>query len=130
MILLCDEDVGTGVPRALGWVGYPAHALYDCGLGGTPDERWLPIAGQGGLLVFSRNKKMLRVPRQRQIIIDQKVGIVFLTHGQESPAGMLRLLLNRWDKLELLDSSEPRPFARFISPNGKLSYKFRNFAGF
>ena len=31
------------------------------------------------MLVFSRNKRMLRVQIERQTIIDEKVGIVFLT---------------------------------------------------
>lgn len=86
MILLCDEDVGTGVPRALSLVRYPAHALYDCGLAGTPDVHWLTIAGQGGLLIFSCDKKMLTVPRERQTILDENVGIVFLTSGFGKPS--------------------------------------------
>ena len=126
MILLCDEDVGTGVPRALAWVGYSAHSLYDCGLANTPDTDWLTIAGRGGLLVFSRNRRMLRVPHERQTIVDERVGIVFLTTGEESPATMLRVLLNRWNALELLDSTLPKPFARFLTPRGQLLHSHRN----
>ena len=129
MILLCDEDVGSNVPRALSLVGYPVHALYDCGLSATPDVDWLTIAGQLGLFVFSRNKRMLRVLKERQTIIDENIGIVFLTSGEETPARMLKLLLNIWDKLEFLDNYEPRPFARLLSPNGRLTYSFRNFQG-
>jgi len=125
VILLCDEDVGTGVPRALSWVDYPAHALYDCGLGGYADEDWLPIAGRGRLLVFSRNKKMLKVRRERQVIINERVGIIFFTSGVEAPASMLRLLLNKWELLEFLDQTEPRPFARFLAPNGRLMRSYR-----
>ena len=127
MILLCDEDVGTGVPRALALVNYAAPALYDCGLSGTPDVDWLKVAGTGGLLVFSRNKRMLKVPQERATIIAENVGIVFLTSGEESPARMLRLLLNRWDVLDFLDRKEPRPFARFLSPNGQLNVSYRDF---
>ena len=125
MILLCDEDVGTRVPRALGLVGYPAHALYDRGLAGTPDVDWLTIAGRMGFLVFSRNYKMLTVRSERETINKENVGIVFLTSGEESPAKMLRLLLNRWDTLELLDRTEPRPFARFLSPRGHLGRSYK-----
>ena len=127
MILLCDEDVGTGVPRALQFVNLPAHALYDCGLSGIPDVDWLTIAGRGGMLVFSRNKRMLKVPDERATIISENVGIVFLTAGQDSPARMLRLLLNRWENLDFLDRNEPRPFARFINPNGHLTVRFGDF---
>ena len=130
MILLCDEDVGTKAPRALAMVGYPVYALYDCGLNATPDVDWLTIAGRCGLLVFSRNKRMLRVQHERQTIVDEQVGIVFLTSEEETPARMLKLLVNMWDKLEFLDDHEPRPFARLLSPNGRLSNKYRNFHGF
>ncbi len=103
--------------------------MYDRGLPGPPDVDWLTIAGRDGLFVFSRNKKMLRVATERQTIISEKVGIVFLTSGEESPARMLRLLLNRWDKLEFLDNNEPRPFARFVSPNGQLSDMYMRIQG-
>lgn len=124
MILLCDEDVGTRAPRALGLVGYPAHALFDLGLAGRPDVDWLTFAGREGYLVFSRNYKMLTVRSERETITNEKVGIVFLTSGEESPAMMLRLLLNRWDALDFLDRNEPRPFARFLTPRGHLSNSF------
>ena len=86
MILLCDEDIGTGVPAALTAVGYDARALVRQGWGGRPDVEWLAWAGNAGMLVLSCNKKMLRVPSERQAIIDSNVGIVFLTTGEERPA--------------------------------------------
>ena len=71
---------------------------------------------------------MLNVPREKETIIREKVGIVYFTTGDQSPATMLRVLLNKWDTLELLDSSEPHPFARFLSPNGQLRTSYRRFA--
>ena len=91
------------------------------------DVDWLTIAGRDGLLVFSRNKRMLEVPHERAAIVKENVGVVFLTNGQESPARMLRLLLNKWDLLNFLDDHEPRPLASFLSPNGRLTTLFRNF---
>ena len=128
MILLCDEDVGTGVPSALHAVGYTAHSLFGLGWQGWPDVDWLTQAGRNGWLVFSCNKRMLNVPREKETIIREKVGIVYFTTGDQSPATMLRVLLNKWDTLELLDRSEPRPFARFLSPNGQLRTRYRQFA--
>ena len=124
MILLCDEDVGSGIPRALEAVGYNAQALVDIGLGGRPDTEWLAIAGARGWLVYSHNKRMLAVEYERQAIIDHKVGIVFLTTGEERTANQLRMLLNRWPALEYLDANTPRPFARFIRPNGRMTAEY------
>ena len=128
MILLCDEDIGTSVPDALHAVGYDAHSMVGMGWRGMHDVDWLALAGNAGMLVLSCNKKMLTVPSERQAIIDNKVGIVFLTTGEERPARVLLTLLRKWDALELLDSSEPRPFARFLSPNGRFSQSFRGLA--
>lgn len=128
MILLCDEDVGTGVPNALRAVGFIAHSLFSLGWQGWPDIDWLTQAGRNGWLVFSCNKRMLNVPREKETIIREKVGIVYFTTGEQSPANMLRVLLNKWETLELVHRTEPRPFARFLSPNGQLRAKYRQFA--
>ena len=127
MILLCDEDVGTGVPNALDLVGLEARALVRLGWGGRPDIEWLAWAGQQGHLVFSCNKKMLLVPSEKDTIIQEKVGIVFLTNGEEHLAKVLRLLLTKWEVLEFLNDTEPRPFARFLSPNGRLTDRYRHY---
>ena len=127
MILLCDEDVGTGVPKALSLVGYRASALVELGLGGRPDVQWLTIAGRRGWLVLSCNKKMLVVQSERETIIRERVGIVYLTTGWEQPAQVLKLLLNKWDKLELFDNTTSRPFARFLNPRGALLDKYRQY---
>lgn len=125
MILLCDEDVGTGVPRALTLVGYDARSLYGQGWAGLPDVIWLEHAGRMGCLVLSCNKKMLLVPDERDAIIRNSLGIVFLTSGQELVAEVLRLLLTKWKSLELLYETTPRPFARFLSLNDRLSSLYR-----
>ena len=77
------------------------------------------------MLVLSCNKKMLLVPTERQAIVNDNVGIVFLTTGEERPARVLLTLLRRWDTLEEIDSATPRPFAKFLSPNGRISDSYR-----
>ena len=127
MILLCDEDIGTGVPKALSLVECKAKSLYGLHLAGKPDEFWLAKAGQKGWLVFSENKKILKVPSERETVIHEKVGIVFLTSGSEYNRKVLKLLLTKWDTLELLWTTVERPFVRFLSPNGRLSDKYRDY---
>lgn len=127
MILLCDEDVGTGIPKALNLVGYETRYLHKLGLAGAPDTKWLTIAGQKGWLVFSYNKKMFKVPSERETIMREKVGIVFLTSGTEYNPNVLKLLLSKWHILEFIWDTEERPFAWFLSPNGRMSKKFRDF---
>lgn len=127
MILLCDENVGTGVPNALRLVGYSTHSIVSLGWMGQRDVEWLARAGQNQWLVFTPNKKMLLVPEERNVIIREKVGIIFLTSGEEIPAKVLRLLLTKWETLELLWDTTERPFARFLSPNGRLASKYKHY---
>lgn len=127
MILLCDEDVGTGVPKALTAVGYDARSIVGMSWGGRPDEFWLTQAGRNEWLVFSCNKRMLKVTAERNTIIRERVGIIFLTSGEEHPRTVLLRLLQKWPDLELLWNTTPRPFARFLFGNNQLSDKFRDF---
>ncbi len=102
MILLCDEDVGTGVPKALAAVGYDARSMIGMSWGGRADEFWLTKAGQQEWLVLSCNKRMLKVKAERDTIVRERVGIVFLTTGEEHPPSVLLRLLKKWSDLELL----------------------------
>ena len=127
MILLCDENIGTGIPKALTLVDCKARSLYELHMAGRPDTEWLPIAGKKEWLVFSDDKKMLKVPNERETIIHEKVGIIFLTNGQEYVRKVLKLLLTKWDDLESLWDTTERPFARFLSPNGRLTDKYKDY---
>jgi hypothetical protein len=69
---------------------------------------------------------MLQVPSERATIIRERVGVVFLTNGEEHLATQLWLLLVKWPWLEDLDHLMPRPFAKFLSPNGRTSDSYRN----
>ena len=70
---------------------------------------------------------MLKVAAERETIIRERVGIVFLTSGEEQPARVLLRLLQKWPDLELLWETTERPFARFLFANNKLSEEFRDF---
>ncbi len=124
MRLLCDEDVGTGVPVALRKVGCDATSMRTRQWQGRPDTDWLPDAGAWGYLVFSLNKGMLLIPEERDAIIRNQVGIVYLTSGQVPIRQMLLLLLKRWEWLEEIDQ-QPKPFVHFLSPSNRVSTRHR-----
>ena len=127
MILLCDEDVGTGIPKALNLVDCKAYSIHGLHWDGKPDTYWLTEAGCREWLTFSYNKKILKVQSERETIIREKVGIVFLTTGQEYSRKVLRLLLAKWEVLEFLWNTENRPFVRFLTPRGHITDKYRNY---
>lgn len=126
MILLCDEDIGTKVPTALSLVGYDVRSIVQMGWGGKPDTWWLAGAGQQAWLVFSCNTRMLRVPSERSAICDNRVGIIYLTSGEQYLPKVLWLLLVKWPWLEDINRNLPRPFARFLSPTGRVTDSYRH----
>jgi hypothetical protein len=125
LVLLCDENLGK-IPQALTLVGYDARSFKALGWSGKKDIEWLPWVGQAAWLLFSCNKKQLTVPSECSAILQNHVGVVYLTTGEEFPAKVLLLLLRKWDMLELLWKTTERPFARFLHPNGTLTVKYKN----
>lgn len=125
MRLFFDEDTGRGVPDALRAVGISCEYVSKkfvrkAGIGkGTADELWIPYAGRKGLLVFSCNKAILEAEAQRQLWIDNDVGGVFLTSGQEKKAAVLLLILRRLPWLREIHEQTPRPFAYTTTIQGR-----------
>ena len=124
MILLCDENLGK-IPLALALVGYDTRYFKGLGWSGKKDIEWLPWVGKDEWLLLSCNKKQLIVASERNAILENKVGVVYLTTGEEHPDKVLALLLRRWESLENLWILAERPFARFLHPNGRLTDKYR-----
>jgi hypothetical protein len=120
---LCDEDIGTGIPQALELVGFEAMSLAKRGWLSTPDVQWLTHAGRQAWIVLSCNKKMLEVPQERDTIVRERVGIVFLTSGEENLPKTFRLLLGKMDWFETIDMLVPRPFAYYLYPRGRTVKK-------
>lgn len=121
MILYFDEDMGKSVPEALSGVGLKTILWKLKRYGGrskVPDIQWLTDAGQNGWMVFSCNTEILNVETERDTIQRERVGILFLTSGQESAPNILRVLLNRWKWLEEIDSQVQRPFAYTLRIDG------------
>ena len=81
---------------------------------GTPDSAWIPTAGENGWLVFSQNKHMLGNAAERMLLMQHNVGIVFLENGNANSHLVMKLILNRWEWMRLIDSNEARPFAYML----------------
>ncbi|MGI8968567.1 MAG: hypothetical protein ACR2GA_05620 [Chloroflexota bacterium] len=77
MKLFVDEDTGLGLAKALISQGnldvdYVANdrTIHK----GTPDVDWIPYVGRCGRLVLSRNKNMLRVEAELQLLVRSTSG--------------------------------------------------------
>jgi len=95
--LFFDEDTGKGIPKALRLLGQTGIEFPDRRgkiRERTADEDWLPFVGRGGYLLFSCNTAILETEGQRNILVRERVGAVFLTTGQARSMDVLRLILN------------------------------------
>jgi hypothetical protein len=119
LILYSDEDVGTRVPKALKLVGLRAvSAVSKRGVSET-DIQWLKRVGKKGWLGLSCNKDILNVPEERDAIVNNNVGIVFITLGNLHPKDKLLLILRKWQWMEAVNETENRPFAFYLYMNGQ-----------
>lgn len=125
MILICDENLGTRVPDSLNLMGRSALSFVNLGWLGLDDVLWLPLAGEiEDSLVLSCGRQIVKKPRESAAIRSNNVGIVCLTDGEQPVADKVRLVLESWSLLEELHLNTPRPFARFLTPEGELLEKF------
>ena len=63
---------------------------------------------------------MLDDSDEKQAIIDNDLGVVFLTSGQQPVDDLIRLVTDSWGQLERLHYNTPRPFLRFLTMTGNL----------
>lgn len=122
MRVFVDEDAGSGLAKALIAAGI-ADVDY-VGRGrlvqpGSPDVDWLPIVGDRGDVVLSRNRDMLRVEAERACCIKHRIGIVFMP-GRITGIETIELVLRVWPNIELINLTERRPFAFRLRRDGSL----------
>jgi hypothetical protein len=120
--LFIDEDTGTGVAKALyvlkvatvDWIGNDRTFKK-----GTADEIWIPYVGRGSFLLLSCNTGILESEMQRSLLIQEKVGAVFITSGEIGKLELMQSIMRRWEWLVTLHETQPRPFAYLTPINGR-----------
>jgi hypothetical protein len=116
-----DEDTGSNLGRVLRLLGVEAEFVGSRRSirPGARDEVWIPWAAKQGRLVFSRNLGILATEAQHDLLVAEKLGIVFLPPGLKR-FDMARLVLRRWERLVALDADETRPFAFKLGASGQF----------
>ena len=121
MILLLDENISPTVADELNRIGHTAYSFRNLGWLGISDEYWLPRAAlMTDSLVLTCDLNIFRKQHQCSRIINNIVGIVFLTSVNESVENKRRLVISSWGILEALHDNTPRPFAWFLDTDGQL----------
>lgn len=121
MILILDENLNPLVADELTRIGYPATSFRDLGWLGLPDDIWLPLASRmPDSLILTCDLNIFRRGRQRSRIIDNDVGLVFLTGANETTEAKTTLIVSSCRLLSQVHEDTPRPFAWFLHPDGRL----------
>jgi hypothetical protein len=119
--LFFDEDIGPTVALRVQEL-LPEDEIDYVGHGraigkGTADVRWLHYAGDNGFIVISQNRKILRVPHEVAVIVEARVGIIFVP--ADIPLdGKVQMLVRRVRWLRGTYAGRSRPFALSLQKSG------------
>ncbi|MEJ5222030.1 MAG: hypothetical protein WHT63_08500 [Tepidiforma sp.] len=112
MKLFFDENFGSVVPGALDHVRAPAESFERPRRGGpvapgATDVEWLIWVGQNGYIGLTEDLAILRSDIELDIARRAGAGVVFFPTGQAPRWRVLRMLLQRWEWLEEVDTTPP-----------------------
>lgn len=121
MILLCDENISPLIVNEVNLLGYTARSFRDLGWLGASEDRWMPLAAQmTDTLILTYDLNIFRRDQQRPRIVNNNVGVVFLTGANETFDSKISLITSSLPALEKLHSNTSKPFAWFLYPDGRL----------
>jgi PIN like domain len=127
-----DEN-SLGVAKALAyvrgdvtWPGAPGGPVP----AGAADTAWLPVIGEAGLVVLTRDKRIRSRPLERQALLNSGVRACFLTSGGSLDLfSQLRLWLRYWDDIEALVAEQPAPWLASVTRAGVRIFDARQTPG-
>ena len=94
---------------------------------GTPDAQWLPIVGELGLIVITRDKKIRSRPAEAGLVIAAGIrGFVLTGAGDLSTWDTLSVLVRQWDALERHLAAHPTgPWLAGLTSQGVRPLRIR-----
>lgn len=98
-----DLALGKALEAVHGDVVYPGHPDLPSVPRGSLDDDWLPVIGQQGLVVITRDQKIRYRVVEKQMWLDHRVrGFVLTGRKSQSTAASLALLAKRWTDITAL----------------------------
>jgi len=85
---------------------------------GTPDEDWIPIAGQEGACVITQDYNIQRIRHQRDLCEKHGLGIFYFRPPSKNGFSyweMVKLLVKHWEEIIKITSKKTRPFSYKIT---------------
>lgn len=88
------------------------------------DEDWLPLVGARGWIVLSKDKRLRKVPLQREALVSAGVRAFVMTAGNLTGSEMANAFLLNMQQIVLKATTHPAPFVAGVSTSGVRVYKF------
>lgn len=82
------------------------------------DAAWLPVIGEKGYILVTRDEEIRREPSELAALQRHGVGVFFLGGKGLNRCKLIQQLVRNWPRMKELASSERRPFAFRVPPNG------------
>jgi uncharacterized protein with PIN domain len=118
MTFFFDNNLSHKIVKGLREFGEDVVHLADEFPRDTTDEEWLPIVGERGWILITRDKKIRRRPAEIDAYRRNGIGGFVLTGKSLEGWKIIRQLVNRWEKIKELARSTRKPFLFRIPPRG------------
>jgi len=122
-----DLALGRSLALARKDVLHPGHRRLPEVPLGIPDAEWLPIVGNLGLVVITRDKRIRSRPAEAELVVAAGIrGFVLTSAGDLSTWDTLTLLVRQWDALERYLVEHPNgPWLAAVTNQGVRPLRIR-----
>jgi len=89
----------------------------------TPDEVWIPLAGQSNACIITQDYNIHRIADQRRLCEENELGMFYLRPPSKTGFkywDMVKVLVTHWEQMNKIALRESRPFAYKITSKGKM----------
>lgn len=118
MKFFIDNNLSPLLARGMREFGDDVVHLQEKFAADADDEAWLPYLGQNDFILVTRDEAIRWKPAEIAALRRYKVGVFFLGGKNLERCTLIQQLVRNWVHMKQIASSERRPFAYRIPPNG------------
>lgn len=114
-----DNNLGKQLSDGMKMFGEDTMHLKEEFDEGADDEDWIPVIGDRGDILVTRDDHIRRNPRQRQLLVQHKVGAFFLGGKKLNRCDLIRQIVRNWPRMKELADTTAKPFTFRVPRGGK-----------
>jgi len=113
--------MGRALGRRLAEEGVSVELHNDHFSQGTPDAEWLPVVGQRGWVVLTKDTRIRYRPHEKQALLAAGVRAFAFTSGSLSGAEMSEAIVRALPRMQKLLAAHPRAFVARITATSDVA---------